>query len=109
MAKVLSDRTAEWLKNQISSRDLSSKSRKGVIIGSGGGGGSNSFLARVTARNSDGSVQAKILPNGNGGPEGDEVKVWFTSTPVCGSNEIPLGSLIVISAVPAQMAQVEIS
>lgn len=44
MAKVLSDRTAEWLKNQISSRNLTSKSRKGVIIGSGGGSADKQYV-----------------------------------------------------------------
>lgn len=108
MAKVLSDKTAEWLKNQINSRDLTSKSRKGVILG-GGGGGSNSFLAKITSRNNDGSFEARLLPQGKGGPPGDYITVWMNATPVTGGISLSVGSLVVVSAVPAQMAQVEIS
>lgn len=108
MAKVLSDRTAEWLKNQINSRDLTSKSRKGVILG-GGGGGSNSFLAKITRKNNDGSFEARLLPQGKGGPPGDYITVWMNATPVTGGISLSVGSLVVVSAVPAQMAQVEIS
>ena len=108
MAKVLSETTAKWIQQQINKRDLASKSRPGVILG-GGGGGSNSFLAKITRKNNDGSFEARLLPQGKGGPPGDYITVWMNATPVTGGISLSVGSLVVVSAVPAQMAQVEIS
>ena len=44
MAKVLSDKTAEWIKNQINSRNLCNKPRKSVVVGSSGGSADKQYV-----------------------------------------------------------------
>lgn len=47
MAKVLSDKTAEWIKNQINSRNLRNKPRKSVVGSSGGSADKQYVVATV--------------------------------------------------------------